>query len=78
MGRTELLKGLGGFGDDYFMYLEDADLCRRVNGVSKVMYVPSAEAVHTWARASHRDGKLLRTHLRSYATYFKKWGMKLA
>lgn len=78
MGRTTLLKKLGGFDDDFFMYLEDADLCRRVNEASRLLYCPDATAVHKWEKASHKDGRLLRIHMQSYMTYFRKWGLKLA
>lgn len=78
MGRTDLLKELGGFDDDYFMYLEDADLCRRVNEASRLSYCPDATVIHKWEKGSHRDGRLLRIHMQSYMTYFRKWGLRLA
>lgn len=77
-GRTALLKELGGFDDRYFMYLEDADLCKRVNAVSKLLYCPDATVVHKWERGSHKDMNLLKHHLRSYALYFHKWGLRIA
>lgn len=77
-GRTQLLKELGGFDDRFFMYLEDADLCRRVNEVSELSYCPSATVVHRWERGSHKSARLMRAHLMSYATYFRKWGVRLA
>ena len=77
-GRTALLKRLGGFDDRFFMYLEDADLCRRVNEVSELLYCPDATVVHKWERGSHKDPSLLREHLRSYAQYFRKWGLAWA
>lgn len=77
-GRTGLLKELGGFDDRFFMYLEDADLCRRVNGASELLYCPDATAVHRWERGSHKSASLMRRHLDSYRLYFKKWGLRLA
>lgn len=75
VGRTELLKGLGGFDERYFMYLEDADLCRRLNEVSVLRYAPVTTVQHKWERSSHKNAKLLREHIRSYARYFARWGM---
>lgn len=46
--RTKLFKKLNGFDDRYFMYMEDADLCRRVNNESKLMYFPNTEVIHKW------------------------------
>lgn len=73
--RTELLKKLGGFDDHFFMYLEDADLCKRVNVDSKLMYIPNATVIHKWKRESHKSWKLFKIHVSSMNYYFKKWGI---
>lgn len=75
--KTDLWKRLNGFDDDYFMYLEDADLCRRANSVSRLMYCPDATVIHKWEKGSHRNMKLFWIHVRSMLTYFSKWGWKL-
>lgn len=75
--RTELFKALRGFDEDYFLYVEDADLCKRVNEVSRLCYCPKAVVVHKWERGSHKSGKLMKLHIRSMLTYFRKWGWKL-
>ena len=77
-GRTALLKELGGFDDRYFMYLEDADLCKRVNEASALYYCPAATVIHKWEKGSHKNKTLLKHHLKSYLAYFRKWGLKLA
>ena len=77
-GRTALLKELGGFDDRYFMYLEDADLCKRVNAASALYYCPHATVIHKWEKGSHKNMTLLKHHLKSYLAYFRKWGLKLA
>ncbi len=75
--RTELYKQLKGFDEDYFLYVEDADLCKRVNKVSRLCYCPDAVVIHKWERGSHKSRKLLKLHLKSMFTYFRKWGWKL-
>ncbi len=75
--RTELFRKLGGFDDRYFMYMEDADLCKRVNKASSLWYCPDTAVIHKWERGSHKDKKLLRIHISSMFRYFKKWGWKL-
>lgn len=75
--RTDLFKTLGGFDDRYFMYLEDADLCRRVNQCSSLMYYPNAKVIHKWEKASHKSFRLFWKHFSSMCKYFKKWGVKL-
>ncbi|MEE5988441.1 glycosyltransferase [Ligilactobacillus equi] len=74
--RTELFKEISGFDDRYFMYLEDADLCKKVNDVSKLMYFPGATVMHKWQRGSHKSLKLFKYHLKSAISYFNKWGYK--
>ncbi|MCC8174541.1 MAG: glycosyltransferase family 2 protein, partial [Odoribacter sp.] len=73
--RTDLFQKLGGFDEHFFMYVEDADLCKRVNQVSKLMYFPDASVILKWERSSHKNMKLFFEHLKSIAQYFVKWGI---
>lgn len=75
--RSELFKELKGFDDNFFMYVEDADLCKRVNKVSKFMYFPYARVIHKWEQGSHKNKILFKYHVQSVRYYFKKWGLKL-
>ena len=75
--RTELFKKLKGFDENFFMYVEDADLCKRVNQVSKLMYFPGAKVIHKWEQGSHRNKILFKYHMQSMRYYFVKWGWKL-
>ena len=74
--RTDLFKKIGGFDDRFFMYMEDADLCKRVNQVSKLMYYPGATVIHKWEQGSHKNKILFKYHVQSMNKYFKKWGYK--
>ncbi|MDD7681151.1 MAG: glycosyltransferase family 2 protein [Stecheria intestinalis] len=74
--RTNLFKKLSGFDDRFFMYMEDADLCKRVNQVSKLMYYPGATVIHKWEQGSHKNKTLFKYHVQSMNKYFKKWGYK--
>lgn len=74
--RTNLLRELKGFDENYFMYMEDADLCKRVNMISSLMYYPNVSVIHKWNKGSHKDIKLFFYHLKSMHYYFKKWGYK--
>ena len=53
MIRTELFEQTGGFRDDFFMYYEDADLCRKVSLVGySIWLLPAEEVVHHVASGS--------------------------
>ena len=75
--KTNLFKELNGFDDNFFMYVEDADLCKRVNQVSKLMYFPGARIIHKWEKGSHGNKILFKYHVQSMKYYFKKWGVKI-
>ena len=74
--ETDLFKELKGFDENFFMYVEDADFCKRVNQVSKLMYFPGARVIHKWEKGSHRNKILFKYHVQSMKYYFKKWGVK--
>ena len=71
--RTELFKKLGGFDERYFMYLEDADLCREARKYAKVMYTPCTGVIHKWQRGSGKNMKLFKIHTESMFKYLAKW-----
>ena len=71
--RTELFKEINGFDERFFLYMEDADLCKRVNEKSKLMYCPYTSVVHKWEKGSHKSLKLFLLHVKSMLLYFKKW-----
>jgi len=53
MVRTDLFSRIGGFREDFFMYYEDADLCRKVveKGYS-IEVIPSETVLHSVASGS--------------------------
>ena len=72
--RTNLMKQLDGFDERYFMYVEDADLCKRINQVSTLQYFPYTSVIHLWEKGSHKNPKLMKWHIQAMVKYFKKWG----
>lgn len=73
--KTDLFERLGGFDDRFFMYLEDADICRRANMIDRIMYCPDTTVIHLWEKGSHKSLKLFRIHIDSWIKYFRKWGL---
>jgi hypothetical protein len=72
--RTDALQKTGGFDERFFMYLEDADLSRRIGMISKTILYPSVEIYHEYERGSHKNWALLITFIRSVFIYFNKYG----
>ena len=74
--RSALFKELGGFDDRFFLYMEDADLCKRVNEKASLLYCPDTYVIHKWEKGSHKNKKLFKLHVSSMKKYFQKWGWK--
>jgi len=85
MIKKEAIDKVGLFDEGFFMYFEDADLCRRFREVDyRVVYYPKAKMVHYYHRSSKKWGGLLdlflnkytRIHIISALKYFRKYHEK--
>jgi hypothetical protein len=72
--RTEALRRVGLFDEQFFMYLEDADISRRIHKHYRTVYYPKVFGFHEYEKGSYRNSKLLKYHLFSAFRYFNKWG----
>ena len=79
--RREALEQVGLFDEQFFMYYEDSDLCRRFweHGFP-VVYYPGACMVHYHGRASAQGGLLRQLtsrfawiHIHSFIKYWRKY-----
>jgi N-acetylglucosaminyl-diphospho-decaprenol L-rhamnosyltransferase len=62
--RRSAFEAVGGFDTSYFMYMEDADVCRRLklNGWQTILQ-PAISVIHDAQRASRKSWRHLRWHL---------------
>ena len=74
--RTDVLKKIGGFDEDYFLYFEDADITMKAKQEGKAFYAPCANVVHFWHRETASSKKQFLIQLKSMFIYFRKWGFK--
>jgi GT2 family glycosyltransferase len=72
--RTAVFSNVGLFDEQYFMYLEDTDLSRRINKYYRTVYYPLESITHGYSKASYKSIKLMIHHLNSSIKYFNKWG----
>ncbi len=87
MANKKTIQEIEYLDKNYFMYLEDMDLCRRLWNKNKaVYYLGEISAIHLHQKASENKNiiyslffnKLSRIHLKSWFYYIKKWrGQKL-
>ena len=74
MVRADAFRQVGGFDEDFFMYGEDLDLCRRLREAGYGgRYVPAAHALHLKGEASRKQSRrmLVEFH-RAMWTYYRK------
>lgn len=76
--KREFYEELGGFDEDYFLYMEDEDICLRSWKLGKqVVYFPEAKMTHNHLRGSAKLGKKTVLHFKSLFTFFQKHGMNI-
>ena len=74
--KTTVFKELKGFDERYFLYMEDADICREIDELgNKKLYFPEVEIVHHHQKESSKNLKLFWLHTSSAIKYFLKWGV---
>jgi hypothetical protein len=83
MARREALVDVDGFDEGFFLYEEDADLCRRVRAKGgRILFTPAAEVRHRLGVSMAREPRGARlayhaSHLRYYRKYNAGWAQLL-
>lgn len=80
MIRKEVIEKVGGFDDNYFLYFEETDLCRRVKSAGYLIaFNPKAEVIHYSGQSSKSEAKdkIFSIYETSRRYYLKKFYGKL-
>lgn len=77
--KKEIFEKVGGFDEDFFMYFEDMDLCKRVrNAGKKILFYPAFCVKHKSGESySQEEKKQKKDYYKSQEHYFKKHKSKL-
>lgn len=69
---------LGGFDEEYFLYMEDEDICLRSWKKNRpVIFAGNIIVIHNHLRGSRKFGKKMLKHFKSLFTFFKKHGLSV-
>jgi GT2 family glycosyltransferase len=74
MARRSALEAVGGLDEGFFLYEEDADLCRRIRAAGfRVVFTPEAVVRHRLGRSMEKAAARARAEYdRSHLRYYRK------
>lgn len=76
MCRRDFYEKVGGLSDDYFMYCEDMDWCKRAHLAGyEVVYFPQTVIEYKGTRSARKSWKYAKIHIKSLLTYWRKYGI---
>ena len=74
MMDRQAFRSMGGFDEEYFLHVEDVDLCRRVIEMGgSVVYQPYASALHYGSTSDISSDAVLDRKAQSLSRYFRKF-----
>jgi GT2 family glycosyltransferase len=73
--NLNIIKQVGLFDTNIFMYGEETDLCRRIIKAGyRTVFYPEAFIYHEFQKGSHKSWRLTWIGIKSSIYYFNKWG----
>jgi GT2 family glycosyltransferase len=79
VARTELLKRIGGFDEQFFYYYEDMDLCRRIwEAGYSIVFTPEMAITHLGGQSTKRFAAAFKldSQITRYRYYYKYYGRR--
>ena len=71
MMRRDVFEQIGGFDENFFMYFEDKDICKRVTELGyKIIYYPKTTIIHLLGGSSHGIKKNVNKYYRDSQLYY--------
>lgn len=71
--RVSAFLSVGGFDDDFFFFMEDVDLCKRLSADWEIWFEPRAQVVHAWGTTWRRHPlRFIGHHQLSVMKYVRK------
>ncbi|OGH13376.1 MAG: hypothetical protein A3H50_02470 [Candidatus Levybacteria bacterium RIFCSPLOWO2_02_FULL_37_10] len=72
--RKNIFEEVGGFDENFFLFFEEADLCKRVKALGwEIFITPSAKLFHIWGSSTRQRNDTEKIYKKSQYYYFKKW-----
>jgi GT2 family glycosyltransferase len=75
--RTQALKDIGGFDEEFFLYFEDFDLSLRMREVGRIVHLPTAKIIHLGGNSAAKGPHHIRLFVQSAIRFFQKHGWKI-
>ncbi len=75
IGRSKLIKEIGGFDEDFFLYGEDQDLCLRIRKLGhEIGYIDSAAVVHLGGQSERNSlsSEVWKKKIRAEYIFYRK------
>jgi len=72
--NSKAFNQVGGFDERYFLYLEDADITRKLALMGRCVHLPLSVVTHRWGRENYVRLRHTAINLVSAWHYFQKWG----
>jgi len=73
MIRRKIFEKINGFDENFFLFFEEIDLCKRVREAGwKIFFQPKAKVIHFWQGSTPQNKKIKKIFQKSRFYFFKK------